>query len=212
MKLFNGTGSTITELPVSYRGRVSRSTEGRSPTFVVSVNGVEVPALAYSTLNDLDVSLSTTVTGLSIAPGALITITWVSDRGAGAGSSKQIGLGEVIVGAPPENTYANWASDNVNNQGPTLDFDNDGVTNGVEYFFGTTGTTFTPNPQPNAAGLISFPHPVTTPGATYQVKTSPDLVVWTPVTTTESGGFVNYTIPSGQGKIFVRLEVIVPTP
>jgi hypothetical protein len=213
LKLFNGTGTTITQLPVAYLGRVSRTTEGRSPTFVVAVNGVEVSALAYSTLANLDVSLSTTVTGLSIAPGALITITWVSTRGDGADSSKQIGLGEVVVGTVPVgNTYATWATTNAGGQGSTLDFDNDGVANGVEYFFGATGSTFTPNPQPNALGLISFPHPIATPGTTYEVKTSPDLVNWTPVTTSESGGFVNYTIPSGLGKVFVRLEVVVPTP
>lgn len=106
-------------------------------------------------------------------------------------------------------SFSGWASVNVGGQGPTLDFDNDGMENGVEYFFGESGSTFTANPQPNAAGLISFPHPVVTPGATYLVKTSPDLVTWSPVTTRESGGFVNYMIPPGEGKIFVRLEVVM---
>lgn len=108
------------------------------------------------------------------------------------------------------NTYGDWATANSAAGGAGGDHDNDGVKNGVEYFFGATGSTFTPNPQPNAAGLISFPHPVATPGTTYRVETSPDLVTWTPVTSTESGGFVNYTIPSGLGKVFVRLNVVTP--
>ncbi len=107
------------------------------------------------------------------------------------------------------NTFANWAAANAGGQGPTLDFDNDGVSNGVEYFFGASGSTFTMNPQPDATGLILFPHPVATPGTTFLVKTSPDLVTWTAVTTTESGGFVRYTLPQGAGKLFVRLEVLV---
>lgn len=213
LKMFNGTGSAITSLPVAYLGRASRTTEGRSPTFVVSVNGSVVSDLAYTTLNNVDVSVSTTVTGLSIAPGALITITWVSERGDGSGSSKQIGLGEVVIGTgtTPTNTYASWKTANAGGQGPTADYDSDGVPNGVEYFFGATGSTFTPNPQPNAAGKISFPHPAATPGATYKILTSGNLTTWTDVTAGSAveGNFITYTLPTGQGKLFVRLEVDV---
>lgn len=105
-------------------------------------------------------------------------------------------------------TYASWATTNAGGGIAKDDFDGDGVSNGVEYFFGATGSTFTANPQP-IGGIISYPHPAATPGAVGTIKTSPDLVTWTPVTSTESGGYLNYTLPTGAGKLFVRLEVEV---
>ncbi len=158
-------------------------------------------------------------TGQSSFPGYLPLIdntatNWITQNGtgdqSGDGTAPDVPFDDTdftISGSGAD--YATYAAANAGGQGPTLDFDNDGVTNGVEYFFGATGSTFTSNPVPNAAGQVSYPHPVATPGTTFIVKTSPDLVTWTPVTHTESGGFVRYTLPSGQGKIFVRLEVVV---
>ena len=141
LTLLNGTGAPLTELYLSYLGRASRTTEGRSPVFVVSVNGVEVPALAYSTLANVDVTTTTTLSGLNIAAGAPFTITWVSDRGLGANSSKQIGLGEVMVAltAPPLNSFASWMTDYPAVGGLTGvndDYDKDGLVNMVENILG----------------------------------------------------------------------------
>ncbi len=113
--------------------------------------------------------------------------------------------------AVTENTFASWLVAHAPDQGASQDHDGDGVANGVEYFFGATGSTFTPNPQP-VDGVVSYPHPAATPGATYKVWISPDLSAWTDVTADvdlATPGFVKYVLPSGAGKIFARLEVFV---
>ena len=217
LRLVNGTGANLAALNVSYLGRAKVSTtspEGRSPKWTVAITTgaitTVIPALAYSTASGLDATVSANLSGLTIAPGAEFSISWVSDRDTtGSGSSKQIGIAQVVVSVPTTGGYDTWKAANVGGQGPLLDFDNDGVKNGVEYFFGTTGSSFTPNPQPNAAGKISFPHPAATPGASYKVLTSSNLTNWTDVTssTVIEPGFITYTLPSGQGKIFARLQV-----
>lgn len=209
LTLINGTGATLDQLYISYLGRVNRTTEGRSPAYVVSVNGAETPALAYTTAGNVDLQpVSTTLTGLGIAPGASFTVTWVSTRGTGSDASKQIGIANVLIATSAPAGYSGWNGVNAGGQGPALDYDGDGVKNGVEYFFGATGSTFTANPQP-VNGVVSFPY-AGAPGATYKVWTSTNLTSWTDVTssTTIQGGFLKYTLPVGE-KVFVRLEVNV---
>lgn len=115
---------------------------------------------------------------------------------------------------PPGNTYTTWAAANADGQGPNGDFDNDGVKNGVEYFFGSTGSTVTLNPG-IVAGAVSFPRDVTATSATGTVYTSTNLVTWTAVVSgdpnldTTNPAIVKYTLPTGQGKIFVRLDVTI---
>jgi len=107
--------------------------------------------------------------------------------------------------------YSSWASANAGGQAAALDFDGDGVRNGVEYFMGQTGSTFTPNPQ-WTNGMISWPHAVTATGVIYKVWTSPDLTSWTDVTanTLSSAGTLSYTPPTSTPRLFVRLEVTTP--
>ena len=103
--------------------------------------------------------------------------------------------------------YASWAATNAGDQAANLDFDGDGVPNGVEYFMGETGSDFTANPGV-VDGKIIWPKSADYQG-TYAVETSPDLAVWTPATTgvVDHGTSVEYTLPTGQGKIFARLAV-----
>ena len=97
LTLKNTTGSAISALTISYNGRVARANEGRSPVFTVFVDGQVVPSLAYSTSFGDNVLTRTSLQGLNIADQATFTIVWNSDRGAGSGSSKQIGLSDVSV-------------------------------------------------------------------------------------------------------------------
>ncbi len=114
----------------------------------------------------------------------------------------------------PGNTYATWAATNAPGQTPNLDHDKDGVQNGVEYFMGQTGSSFTSLPTLNADNTISWPASATYNG-TYEIQTSPDLMTWTNVTPKPipTGGNLNYTLPPAApgGKRFVRLFV-TPTP
>jgi hypothetical protein len=140
---------------------------------------------------------------------------WLTQGGAGDQSADNtapdVPFSSTAFTVTSGNTFASWLVANAPDQGAGQDHDGDGVANSLEYFFGATGSTFTPNPQP-VAGVISYPHPAATPGATYKIWTSPDLSVWTDVTADvdlATPGFVKYALPSGAGKVFARLEVLV---
>jgi hypothetical protein len=109
--------------------------------------------------------------------------------------------------------FGTWADANgATGQNPQQDHDNDGVENGIEYFMGETGSSFTAMPGLDENNMIEWPKSSAYQG-TYQVQTSPDLSTWTDVTATETGTSVSYTLPPGApgGKSFVRL-LVTPTP
>ncbi|MEO7100354.1 MAG: autotransporter-associated beta strand repeat-containing protein [Luteolibacter sp.] len=112
-----------------------------------------------------------------------------------------------VTTGPPVSGYNTWAAANAGGQTPDLDFDNDGVRNGVEFFFGATGSTFTPNPV-LVGGTVTWPKSVSFTG-TYKVETSTDLVNWTDVTgsAVDNGTSVTYTPTTVQPARFVRLSV-----
>lgn len=116
------------------------------------------------------------------------------------------GAGVLLVGEPQPG-YASWASVNAGGQGPDLDFDRDGVPNGIEFFMGETGSGFTANPG-IVGGTLKWPKSPAFTG-TYTVQTSTDLDEWTDVSSVEAGGFVEYAVPAGGGRVFVRLKVTV---
>lgn len=115
------------------------------------------------------------------------------------------------INGNPSNNYSNWASTNNASGGVNGDHDNDGVRNGVEFFMGQTGSTFTPNPVPDVNRLLSYPANAAATGVTGIIQTSPDLATWTTLSSTTSGGFITATIPApgAGGKIFARLNVVV---
>jgi hypothetical protein len=111
--------------------------------------------------------------------------------------------------------FGTWASANgATGQTPEQDHDNDGVKNGIEYFMGETGSSFTALPGLDATNKVTWPMDAAYAG-TYEVQTSPDLVTWTNVVPrpVPSGGSLSYTLPTGapSGKSFVRL-LVTPAP
>jgi hypothetical protein len=103
LTLINGTGSELTSLYVSYKGRVEATNNTRIPIMTVKLNGATVAELEYSTASGVDELKSTQVTGLSIADGAQFTVTWENDRGLSSGNSRRIGLTDVRVATTPAN-------------------------------------------------------------------------------------------------------------
>jgi len=98
LTLKNATANTITDLTISYKGRVARPTETRNPIFSVKIDtGTAIAALAYDTTEGDNIAKSAVVSGLNIQPGATFTINWSSARGGSGGSAKQIGLSDVNV-------------------------------------------------------------------------------------------------------------------
>ena len=106
-----------------------------------------------------------------------------------------------------QNTYSNWAALNAGGGPVDGDADGDGVSNGVEYFMGETGSGFTANPGV-VDGKVTWPKSAEFIGG-YAVETSPDLAVWTAVTdgVVDNGTSVEYTLPTGEARLFLRLAV-----
>ena len=110
--------------------------------------------------------------------------------------------------------FETWAQTNSGGQTANLDWDNDGVSNGVEFFMNSEAG-FTANPGlvgntvtwPNGGNIASSEY-----GSEFVVQTSTDLVNWTDVPGTgdanlaNTSGSVSYTV-TGSGKQFVRLKV-----
>jgi hypothetical protein len=108
--------------------------------------------------------------------------------------------------------FGNWASANAPGQTASQDHDGDGVPNGVEYFMGESGSSFTTNPQP-VDGTITWPRNPNATGLTFKVLSSTDLVTWNDVTlsaNTTDPASVSYTLPNNGAKRFARLEVTIP--
>lgn len=175
--------------------------------------------VAGGTLSLTTASLSNTG-ALSVASGAFLNLTHSSTDIVGSltlggvlqpngvydasnSGGRITGTGAIQVGAL--GGFALWSSINAGGQASNLDFDNDGVENGVEYFMGQTGSSFTANP-----GIVN--NKVTWPKdpaylGSYTVQTSPDLTTWTNVASTVVGNTVEYSVPQNQGSLFVRLDV-----
>ena len=135
------------------------------------------------------------------------------------------GTGTLIVTSNPPagGSYSDWRTANSTLQTIDLDHDNDGVSNGAEYFLGgnTLTTGFTPLPGvTNTAGTLSV---TWTKAASYTGTYGTDFAVETSATlagawTTETSGVnvtfpsateVKYTFPAGT-KNFARLKVTGP--
>ncbi|MES2920606.1 MAG: autotransporter-associated beta strand repeat-containing protein [Verrucomicrobiota bacterium] len=115
--------------------------------------------------------------------------------------------------------YSGWAATNAGGQTKDLDFDNDGVANGIEYFMGLLlGNGFTASPA-LTGGTVTWTKGgsyIGVYGTDFLVQSSTDLVTWQTVpvgtdpllgTVTNSAGSVSYTPPTGQTKRFGRLVV-----
>jgi fibronectin-binding autotransporter adhesin len=112
--------------------------------------------------------------------------------------------------------YAAWKGANAGGQNPDLDFDNDGVENGVEYFM-NAAAGFTANPALNSSNTITWPNggniPASAYGTQFVIQTSSDLSTWADVAagsltanTNGPGGSLTYTL-TGASPRFVRLKV-----
>ena len=139
-----------------------------------------------------------------------------SVEGSGEGTilAGLTGTGKIqVTSGPPGTGYGDWAAANLNNQTADQDFNGDGVANGIAYFMGNPGNILLPGIVGssitwNNGGNI----PETEYGTQFVVQTSPDLVSWTDIGAGDShlintAGAVTFTLPTGMGRLFVRLVV-----
>lgn len=112
-----------------------------------------------------------------------------------------------VLTVAPAAGYASWSTTNAGGQAANLDYDTDGVSNGVEYFMGQTGSSFTANPG-LVSGTVTWPKDPAYNG-TYAVQTSGNLLNWVPASPAPVivGNTVQYTPGTGLGKLFTRLVV-----
>lgn len=151
--------------------------------------------------------------------GDTSTGTWGAiGSGATHESSLITGTGLLNVTGTATSGYSTWAATNAGGQTADLDYDGDGVANGIEYFMGETGSTFTANPGIDSANKVTWPNGGNIDSANYgtefTVQTSPDLINWTNVASgdsalTNNASGVSYQFaPSTMGaKKFARLKV-----
>jgi hypothetical protein len=123
------------------------------------------------------------------------------------------GSGTLMVNSGPAGGYSSWATANAPGQDINEDHDNDGVANGIEYFMGLSGSSFTANPALNGSNTITWPMGASYAGiygTDYTVQTSENLTSWANVAQGSvaivPGVSLTYTL-SGTGKRFVRLMV-----
>jgi autotransporter-associated beta strand protein len=151
-------------------------------------------------------------TGFSIAGFTASGDTWTRTEGTNVWTFSE-GTGVLSV-TSAGGGYADWAAVHANGQSADLDFDNDGVANGVEYFMGQTGAGFTALPGVVHSGGVMTVTWVKDPAAvaTYVVETSTTLGTWSAATSgvVDNGTSVVYTIPAGDPGRFCRLRVSVP--
>jgi hypothetical protein len=136
--------------------------------------------------------------------------------GAPNTDSRITGGGTLTVSTGAVGGYVPWAAINAGGQTADLDFDNDGTSNGVEYFM-NAAAGFTANPQLNGSNTITWTNggniPASAYGTQFVVQTSPDLSNWTDVpsgqllsNTDGPGGSLTYQL-TGPAPRFVRLVV-----
>jgi hypothetical protein len=112
--------------------------------------------------------------------------------------------------------YAAWATTYAGAQSANLDWDKDGVSNGVEFFM-DAAPGFTTNPSLDVSKKVTWINggnvPSSAYGSQFVVQTSTDLLNWNDVPSTGDANLINvsgsvsYTL-TGAGKKFVRLKVV----
>ena len=114
-------------------------------------------------------------------------------------------------------SYAAWAATHAGGQGPELDFDLDGVPNGIEFFLNAPPGPTT-LPALDATRSLTFPNggnlPASAYGSRFVIQSSADLIQWTDVpaeqladNTDGPGGILRLTLTQ-PGTAFVRLKVM----
>lgn len=205
----SGSGSQTLAGAVSYTGDTTVNSGILSIAAVNAANESSSVSIA-ATGATLDLTFAGTDTvdklfigGVQQAAGIYEAI---GNPGGGSEIAQITGTGTLTVtSSPAGGTYNSWASANgATGQDPDMDHDKDGVENGIEYFMGQTGSTFTSLPVPDANRKVAWIKDPAYSG-TFAVQTSTDLNTWTTQTHTVNGNLIEYTLPPSQVKIFVRL-------
>jgi alpha-galactosidase len=167
----------------------------------------------------------TFVSGTSLRFGTTstaLTPTQLSRISSAGFTSFSLNSSGYLIGSTAP-TYATWQTANSSAGAFTADHDNDGVTNGIEYFLGgssnTTGQSSLPGVT-NTSGTLSitWTKSATYPGTygtNFWIESSETLTgTWTIEilggNVIQTGNNITYTFPAGGTRRFVRLKVVGP--
>ena len=225
------TGSGPITGPVTASGTVAPGVgTGSLTTGTATLAGtlaIEIDAAAFDKLvSSGAIDLQNTTLTVSLLGGGFTQPSYVIAEGTsitGAFGSIPSGYAvNIVSGGPGQQAvltsttggYGAWKS-NVGNQTPDLDFNNDGVDNGIAYFMNDTGSITLPGIVGTAVTWTNGGNiPASAYGTQFVVQSSSNLSTWTDVpvgsltTNTDGpGGSLTYTLPTAAGKIFVRLSV-----
>jgi hypothetical protein len=117
------------------------------------------------------------------------------------------GTGTVTVVGAVLSPYDIWANLHAGGGNPDEDYNHDGVQNGIAYFMGMNDLATNPGV---VGGKVTWQKDEANFDGGWQVQTSSNLITWTDVIAKDNGYSVEYTLPPGAGKLFVRL-VVTPT-
>jgi hypothetical protein len=237
----NWTGSvTGTSNPIGVTMDANKSVTANFLSTVATLSNLALssgslsPAFASSTTNYTAV-VANAVNALTVIPAltesaASVKVNGVAVASGSASGSIPLSVGSntltVLVTAQDGTTtktytvtvtrrlnYDYWAVANAGGQAANLDFDNDGVSNGIEYFM-NAAPGFTANPG-FIGNTVTWPNggniPSSAYGTQFSVQTSSDLASWTNVPASDSGlnnaaSSLSYGV-LGASKQFVRLKV-----
>ena len=179
----------------------------------LAVNGTAIPGKLVINGGKVEPTGTEVVTTLFFGAAQQAAGTWGA-TGSGAANINNTcfsGTGVVSVTSGPAG-YSSWSAAYAPGQTADQDHDNDGVKNCLEYFMGATGSSFTANPAP-VNGKVTWPKDPSFSGIYFiQISNTMAAGSWAniPVNGTnpkDNGTSVEYTLPTGQGKAFTRLQV-----
>lgn len=203
---------TLTTGPLTLSGTLAIEIDGATGDKLVSTGAVN---LNNATLTVAELAGGFTQASYVIAEGTSITGSFANVPAGYTVTIVDGGPGkQAVLTSESGGGYDAWKS-NVDNQSPDLDFNHDGVDNGIAYFMNNTGRITLPG---IVGGTVTWTNggniPASAYGTQFVVQTSNNLTSWTNVpagsltaNTNGPAGSLTYTVPTGQGKIFVRLAV-----
>ena len=189
-------------------------------TYACEIDGPSADRLAAGTLNITGATVAFSILNAHAPSAASYVIATYSGTLGGSFTSTTLPAGYTLDYSTPGQIrllllgggYTAWAALNAGGQAADLDYDHDGVSNGVEYFMGKTGSSFTANPGV-VGGKVTWPRDPAAI-ASFKVQVSTNLMTWTDVVPPDASidesvpTQVTYTLPLGAPRQFCRLVVM----
>ena len=176
---------------------------------ILDLNFDETAGAVTDTVATLTIGTTQMAAGVYGATGSGATI--IDDtRFAGVGTL-------TVTSGPATGNYASWASANgIPGQPASGDFDNDGLTNLMEYGLGKNPTISSVPGGTFASGVVTFTKgsaAIANGDVSWVIQKSIDLLNWTNEVSQPAGdpsATISYTLPTGQSKVFTRLRIVQP--